>query len=174
MPKIIENIRERLLTEAKKQVQEFGYSAMTIRSVASACGVGIGTVYNYFPSKDMLIASFMIEDWMVCIQKISEGMKDAESVKYALYCMYQELLNYKEKYTRLFSDENAEESYAVYWLQRHRLLCEQLAEPVKKWTCNQDRVDGTFLAEFIAENMLSLTMEGKDFDLIASVILQLF
>ena len=70
MPKIIENIREKLLEEAKRQVMEQGYSAMTIRSVASACGVGVGTVYNYFSSKDMLVASFMLEDWMKCLAVI--------------------------------------------------------------------------------------------------------
>ena len=31
-----------------------------------------------------------------------------------------------------------------------------------------------FLAEFIAENMLTLTMTGKDFESIAAVLLQLF
>lgn len=174
MPKIIENIRERLLAEAKRQVNENGYSSMTIRSVATACGVGVGTVYNYFPSKDMLVASFMLEDWMLCIQMISEGAEHAESVKEALYCMYQELLKYKEKYTNLFSDENAEASYMASSMQRHHMLREQLAEPIKLWTRNQDKVDAEFLAEFIAENMLTLTMAGTDFEQIASVLLQLF
>ncbi len=174
MPKIIENIREKLLTEAKRQVREQGYSSMTIRSVATACGVGTGTVYNYFPSKDMLIASFMLEDWMVCIETISKGMAQADDVKDALYCMYQELLKYKEKYQLLFNDENAEAGYNASFMKRHQLLREQLAEPIKAWTHNQDRVDDKFLAEFVAENMLTLAMAGQDFELIASVLLQLF
>ena len=174
MPKIIENIREKLLAEAKRQVSESGYSAMTIRSVATACGVGTGTVYNYFPSKDMLVASFMLEDWMECIQAISEGTAHATDVKEALYCMYQELLKYKEKYTNLFADENAEASYNASFMQRHHLLREQLADPLKIWTRKQDKVDASFLAEFVAENMLTLTMAGEDFEQIATVLLQLF
>ena len=50
MPKIIEGLRQRLLQEAERQLTEGGYSAMTIRSVAKACGVAVGTVYNYFYS----------------------------------------------------------------------------------------------------------------------------
>ncbi len=50
MPKIIENLQSKLIEEAKKQIEEAGYGAMTIRSVAKACGVGVGTVYNYFSS----------------------------------------------------------------------------------------------------------------------------
>ena len=174
MPKIIENIREKLLEEAKRQVSESGYSAMTIRSVATACGVGTGTVYNYFPSKDMLVASFMLEDWMLCMQTIEQGMAEAEDARSALYSMYQELLIYKDKYANLFADENAEASYIASSSQRHHLLCTQLAEPLKTWTRRQDKVDATFLAEFIAENMLTLSMAGKDFESIASVLLQLF
>ena len=67
VPKIIENVREQLLEEAKRQIRENGYSKTTIRSVAGACRLGVGTVYNYFESKDMLIASFMLEDWMECL-----------------------------------------------------------------------------------------------------------
>ena len=174
MPKIIENIREKLLEEAKRQVGENGYSSMTIRSVATACGVGTGTVYNYFPSKDMLVASFMLEDWMICMQAIEQGMAVAEDAKAALYCMHEELLKYKEKYINLFTDENAEASYMASLSQRHHLLCEQLAEPLKTWTRKQDKVDASFLAEFIAENMLTLSMAGKDFEQIATVLLQLF
>jgi len=71
MPKIIENLKERLIDEARRQVEEDGYAAMTIRSVAKGCGVGIGTVYNYFPSKDTLVATFMLEDWQMCIRTIN-------------------------------------------------------------------------------------------------------
>ena len=46
MPKIIENLETKLIEEAKKQFETSGYSALTIRSVAKACGVGVGTVYN--------------------------------------------------------------------------------------------------------------------------------
>ena len=57
MPKIIENLEKRLIAEAKRQIAESGYGATTIRSVAKGCNVGVGTVYNYFPSKDALIAT---------------------------------------------------------------------------------------------------------------------
>ena len=63
MPKIIENLRDQLLKEARRQIAHQGYTGTTIRSVAAACGVGVGTVYNYFSSKEMLIAAFMAEDW---------------------------------------------------------------------------------------------------------------
>ena len=174
MPKIIENIREKLIQEAKRQVQEQGYSSMTIRSVASACGVGTGTVYNYFSSKDMLVASFMLEDWRSCIQAIEKGMSEAEDVKEALYCMYHALMEFKERHECLFMDEDATMSYASYAIQRHHLLREKLAEPLKAWTRKQDKVETVFLAEFIAENMLTLTMADKDFEHISSVLLQLF
>lgn len=174
MPKIIENIREKLLEEAKRQVREDGYSSMTIRSVASACGVGTGTVYNYFPSKDMLIASFMMDDWILCVETISKEMEQADNVKDALYCMYKELLKYKERYKLLFNDENAEMGNNDSLMKRHNLLRGHLAEPVKAWTQNQNRVDATFLAEFVAENMLLYAVAEKDFELVASVLLQLF
>ena len=97
MPKIIENLREKILEEAKHQVRELGYSAMTMRSVAAACGVGTGTVYNYFPSKDILIANFMLDEWMLCVERISGDVVQAENIKDALCCMHHELLKYKEK-----------------------------------------------------------------------------
>ena len=165
----------KLIEEAKRQVVENGYSAMTIRSVATACGVGTGTVYNYFPSKDVLVANFMLEDWMICIQAITKGATEATDAKEALRCMYQELLTYKEKYTKLFSDENAESSYAASSsMQKHDLLRQQLAEPIKVWTKKQTKTDADFLAEFVAENMLTWTMQGREFDQIAEVLLQLF
>ena len=81
MPKILENIREILLQEAKRQVFENGYSSLTIRSVASACGIGVGTVYNYFESKDALVAGFMLEDWGTCMTAINNKSEISSEVE---------------------------------------------------------------------------------------------
>ena len=173
MPKIIENIREKLIQEAKKQVLEQGYSSMTIRSVATACGVGVGTVYNYFSSKDMLVASFMLEDWLQCQELIAEGCQAAKDAEEALYCMYTQLKQFKESYTSLFTDDGAKEGFSSSSQQRHGMLRAQLAQPLLNWTGKQEKAEPQFLADFIAESMLNLTMAGVEFDKISSVLLQL-
>ena len=174
MPKILVNIKETLLAEAKRQVMEQGYSAMTIRSVASACGVGVGTVYNYFSSKDMLVASFMLEDWMLCKGAIDAGCKADRTVEEALYCIYDELKTFTRKYETLFHDESAEMTFASTSRQHHKSLCEQIATPLLPFCQRQTRVDAEFLAMFIADNMLMWSRTEHSFAEVSSVLLQLF
>ena len=72
MPKKIENVRELLLEETKRQMLEKGYKDLNIRSVANACKLGTGTVYNYFKSKEMLVASVLLADWKEHLREMSE------------------------------------------------------------------------------------------------------
>ena len=174
MPKIIENLREKLLKEAKKQVMEQGYSALTIRSVANACGVGVGTVYNYFPSKDMLIASFMLEDWMGCLAVIEAGCAKTSEPEQALGCIYKEILCFMQKYELLFCDKDAEASSSGYLHQRHAMLRNQIAKPILALCQKQTKANPEFLAEFIAEAMLAWAGSERSFEEISSILLQLF
>jgi len=162
LPKIIENLREQLLAEAKRQITENGYAKTTVRSVASACGVGVGTVYNYFPSKDMLIASFMAEDWLIRLKR----MKSLGSVpcRDRIFAVYTELREYTEEYGALFGDSDAAKVFATVFSERHGQLRGQIAEVVLP-LC-----DKYFLAEFIGEAMLAWTVAGKDFDALYEVI----
>lgn len=164
MPKIIENPEERLLAEAKRQVEEIGYSAMTIRSVAKACGVGVGTVYNYFPSKDALLAAYMLEDWKLCVDAINVVSEDSDAPGPVIRCIYDQLRGYARLHRALFRDAAAAAGFAGSFSRYHGVLRSQLAAPVRKF-CVSD-----FAAEFIAEALLTWTMAGKSFDDIYGMI----
>ena len=94
MPKIIENLEARLIEEAARQIEEVGYGAMTIRSVAAGCSVGIGTVYNYFPSKDDLLATYMLLDWNQCIAAIQAVSDVSTTPEPVLRSIHDQLLQY--------------------------------------------------------------------------------
>lgn len=175
MPKIIENIREKLIQEAKRQVMELGYSSMTIRSVASACGVGVGTVYNYFSSKDMLVVSFMLEDWFLCKQEIVEGCSEGKTPEMALACIYNGLRTFISKYETLFRDEGAGASVKTSASkERHKMLCDQIAKPLLPFCQMQTKVKPEFLAEFLAEALVGCACREDSFEDVKSVLLQLF
>ena len=43
--------KEKILKTSRELIQEQGWSAVSIRSVAAACEVSVGSIYNYFDSK---------------------------------------------------------------------------------------------------------------------------
>ena len=162
MPKIIENLREELLIEAKKQIAERGYKNTTIRSVAAECGIAVGTVYNYFKSKDMLIASFILVDWLECVRSIAESPK--ENRRQYLNFIHLSLLKFEEKYRALFTDEDAVAAFSSVWSERHGQLRGQLADLI------MPIADERFTAEFVAEAMLTWTTGGRSFDEIYTLL----
>ncbi len=161
MPKIIENVREQLLTEAKKQITERGYADTTIRSVASACGVGVGTVYNYFPSKEMLVATFVFDDWKKHLQDMATHSCDTPKV--LLQCIYDSLQSFATENERLFSDAEAAKLVAVGSASRHQMLRRQIAALVLPVFDPADK-NTPFAASFLAEALISWSIEGADFE----------
>ena len=168
MPKIIENLETRLMEEAQRQIESVGYSATTIRSVAQACGVGVGTVYNYYPSKDMLVAAYMLTDWQDCMARIQAAGQIAESPEPVARCIYDQLRFFANRHSAVIRDEAASAGFSSVYNRYHALLRSYLAAPLRKF-CPDD-----FTAEFITECLLSWAMTDNDFDTIYSMIRKLF
>ncbi len=167
MPKIIENLPEKLLAETRRQVSESGYGAVTVRGVAAACGVGVGTVYNYFPSKDVLIASFMLEDWNDALDAMRVAFSDADA-RAVLSAEYDGLTAFLRRHERLFSDPEAIRTFSQMSHKRHDQLRAQLAEPLRKTLAG--RAEADFLADFLTEALLAWTMAGTDKTTLFSVL----
>jgi AcrR family transcriptional regulator len=167
MPKIIENLRERLVQEARQQLQSTGYGALTIRSVAAACGVGVGTVYNYFASKDALVAAFMLEDWCTCIATIEAVARHAETADPVIECAHQQLLEFINSQQAIFADEAAMASFSGSPSPYHTMLRAQLAHPLLRFSPDP------FTAEFIAEALLTWTVAGKGIEEILPLLKKL-
>ena len=158
MPKIIERLEQSLIEEAKKQIEQSGYSAMTIRSVAKACGVGVGTVYNYFSSKEDLVATHLLEDWKQCITAINAVSTYSAAPRPVALCIYDQLVSFSLRHQAIFRDEGAAASFAGSFGKYHGMLRQQLAQPLRKF-CSSD-----FAATYLAEALLTWTMAGTPFD----------
>lgn len=164
MPKIIENVREQLLAEAKTQIARYGYAETTIRSVAGACGLGVGTVYNYFKSKEMLIATVVLEDWKKYLSAMNA--LPVEKPKEVLQGIYDLLRSFEEENRKLFSDSDAAKIVNIGFSARHKTLRAQIASVIFP-VCEKNGLDTpSFTAEFIAESLISWSMEELEFEMI--------
>lgn len=55
--------REDILKTSRELIQRQGWPAINIRSVAAACGVSVGSIYNYFDSKAALVSATVESVW---------------------------------------------------------------------------------------------------------------
>lgn len=170
MPKILEDPVKRLIAETRRQIREQGYRATTIRSVAKGCGVGVGTVYNYFDSKEQLTAAFLAEEWLLLKAEMEQKTAGCTESERVLRIVYDGLTAFLEQNRTLFSEDAARSLYAASVLTRHPMLREQLAAMLLPLASAADTTDAAFLAEFTAEALLTWTVANKSFSDLFSVL----
>ena len=55
--------KEEILKTSRELIRQQGWSAVNIRSVAAACEVSVGSIYNYFDSKAALVGETVESIW---------------------------------------------------------------------------------------------------------------
>ena len=65
--------KEDILKASRMLIQKEGWSAVNIRSVASACGVSVGSIYNYFDSKAALMGAVVESVWCEIFHRPENG-----------------------------------------------------------------------------------------------------
>ena len=73
MPKLLPNVKEDICRTARQMLAEENYADFSIRNVAVRCGIGMGTIYNYFSSKEEIVAEILLADWHVVLRRMDQA-----------------------------------------------------------------------------------------------------
>ena len=64
MSRIIENPKGLILSNAKELLYNEGFKKFSMRNLSRKCGIALGTIYNYYSTKEELIIE-MMTDWLL-------------------------------------------------------------------------------------------------------------
>lgn len=66
--------KDEILKTSRELIQQQGWTAVNIRSVATACGVSVGSIYNYFESKSDLVSATVESVWCEIFHRPEEAI----------------------------------------------------------------------------------------------------
>jgi len=96
--KIAEEKRRRIIDAALIEFSAMGYNAANINIIAKNAGISIGSMYQYFGSKEHLFLTMIDEAYKV----IEDSITQIDSLEGSIYDKFDIILAYIQKYSREF------------------------------------------------------------------------
>jgi len=127
-----ENIKNKILKEAKKEFQKKGFSGANIREMAKRAGVSIGNIYNYFPNKDAIFQELV----KPAIEGISGAFRSYEEMDF-LEDEYKWGLEYHVEFIKevsVFLDFHRENLELIFFKSQGSKLENYNEEFIEKYT----------------------------------------
>ncbi|MCP5454998.1 MAG: TetR/AcrR family transcriptional regulator [Thermotogae bacterium] len=126
MPKILENPEEKIITISEKIIMREGVEKVTIRKISEAARISLGTIYNYFENKDVIICKTIELYW-------KNAIKELDSTCYInkyffLDALYEKIETYQKRYQYFWK------SATVHSGNRKEFALSYLDEIIKKKT----------------------------------------
>jgi len=169
MPKILENVQAIILSETRIALETQGYQAITIRSIARRCGLATGTIYNYFSSKEVLVAHILLEDWMKVTQNIHTKLGNVNTVEDGIRIIYDAIFAFQRHYEGLFAESGMSMEGSAFQ-SRHNMLIKQIAGQIEELYQKEEINKSSFFLEFLAENILLGTKRKWSFEQLAGCL----
>ena len=172
MPKLIHGLKELFLETANQMMLNEGINAITIREIAHRSHVAVGTVYNYFPSKEALIAHAILADWQNVTAQMTESILSDSSAENGLQAIYQGIHDFASRYRPTW-DECRTPSIMASVNSRHSQLIAQLKE-LTALALKQGKRTATDLAlTIIAQELLSFSLTDEQPEELIPLLLSL-
>lgn len=153
MPKIIENLQRSILREAHEILLRDGAENLTVSVLAQRCGIAVGTIYNYYPSKDRLIAEVIAADWEKALFLLDGFLAQCAGLPEALQTLYSFASIFSRRYRTVFLNENLPKISGLFLREKQLEVRGQLAGRLgaqrMRFGCEADPSLDIFLAQAI-------------------------
>lgn len=165
--------KEEILKTSRELIRREGWSAVNIRSVAAACGVSVGSIYNYFDSKAALVGAAVESVWCEIFHR-PEDRAVFEDTQACITWLYGRMEYGCKQYPGFFTlhslgfmgEEKADGKRRMQQTWQHILegLCSVLQRDAK---VRPDAFTEQFTAEKFADLLFSLMLSAllrQDYD----------
>lgn len=158
--------REEILKASRELIRQRGWAAVSIRSVALACGVSVGSIYNYFDSKAALMADAVESIWHEIFRRPAEDAAFPDTLACVAW-IYERLEYGSRQYPGFFTlhslgfaqEDRPEGRRRMQQTWRH--ITEELCAVLKRDAgVRPDAFTEQFTAEAFAEVLFSLMLSA--------------
>lgn len=165
--------KEEILKTSRELIQRQGWSSLNIRSVAAACGVSVGSIYNYFDSKTALVGEAVESVWCEIFHRPEDGGVFRDTLACVTW-MYERMEYGCKHYPGFFSlhslgfmGENKSDGRQKMLKTWQHILNELCAVLKRDTRIRAGAFTGEFTAEKFADVLFSLMLSAflrQDYD----------
>jgi AcrR family transcriptional regulator len=98
MPKVIPGLKENILKCADEILSRGEFDKFSIRGIAKECGIAIGTLYNYYSSKDDILKATIESHMQKMLDDIDKKCAEAKSIADGICYICEGVRAFSEKH----------------------------------------------------------------------------
>lgn len=163
--------KEEILAACRELIRAQGWQAVSIRTVAAACGVSVGSIYNYFGSKSRLTAAAVESVWGEIFRRTGPAPADTLA---CLTWLYERMAWGAREYPGFFSlhaggfvqldKEDGRQLMEQTWRHIRAALCQVLRQdPRVRPGAFDDRFTPEAFADLLFSQLLAALLRA-DYD----------
>ena len=159
--------KEEILAVCRELIHSEGGTALNVREVAAACGISVGTVYNYFGSKSELVEAAVESVWYD-IFRCADSSAPFSNILGCVRWLFERLAYGNTQYPGFFTlhstnfmhndRPDAKQRMQSAWDHIIRMLCQVLRQDPD---IRADAFDADFTPEQFADLLFSLMLAAQ-------------
>ena len=162
LSKVIENPKQLILNKSREILYNEGYLNLNMRNVAKKCGIALGTIYNYYPTKKALVLDMMTIYWKDFLALAESTAESDEPFYDKLKNIYCKLNDFIKTFKQLWLAPELYNTpdYIESGLEKQVLFIEKLIRIVERILIKEGSRNNKFtsyeMAKFIVMNFITV------------------